>query len=414
MPSGRRAVGPLLLMLTALAACAKDDGVSPTPSSTDGGRNDAGASASEDATAPVPSVPFTLTRDPDPGCVATTAASPRELATAPGAALALTDLQAVGPRRLARDLAGRGFVLFAADGSAPSAAPISVGTDSRAAASASGIVAAGLSASSSVLVQLFDLAGASLGAAQDLGPARLGRPIGVGRSGDAAIVTWAGADDSVRARLVGPTGTLGKELSLESGAPFGDLSFAIAPSSARDGSDFLVLWSLFRVALGAHRVYAALVNAKGVVGLPRVVFGSDVPVRLVSAVSGADGATLLANLDGEPMLVPLDVLGRVTGTAHLLLGARDVTTGGGQGLARNGDEIAVVVALNRGGSSAFRRLDGAGQPKDGWICLGTPRPGDLQLGGITNEGSGYAVVTAGPEGKNLLLRVDATGREPLP
>lgn len=408
-PRGLWSAVPLLCM--AVGACQQDESTTPTPPSIDGGTIVADAGEDDGVTPLPPPVPFTITPHADPGCVATTSAVAKELATPPG--LRLTDLETAGARRVARDLAGRGFILVDADGSAPSSAPIPVGTETRAAATETGVVAAGLGASSNVLVQRFDLAGAALGASQDLGSAKLGRPVGVGRAGDKSLVVWATPDDSLRARVLGPSGALATEISLESGAPFGDLSIAIAPSRANDGSHFLVVWALYRVALGAHRVYAALVNEQGVVGLPRVVFGSDVAVRLVGAVSSADGTMLLTNLDGEPMVVPLDALGRLAGAAHLLAGARDVTVGGGHGLARNGAEIA-VVADHASGASAFRRLDPLGQPKEGWICLDVPRPAEFQLGGITSDGSGYAVVIAVPGGKTSLLRVDSTGRGPLP
>jgi hypothetical protein len=275
------------------------------------------------------------------------------------------------------------------------------------------VLAAGLGASSTVLVRRYDFGGAPLGDATDLGPAKLGRPVAVGASGEKAIVVWATPDDGIRSRIFAAGGASAPVASLEEGAAFGDLAVAIAPSNAKDGSSFTVVWSLYRVALDAYRVYAARVSDQGVVGLPQVVFGSALPIRVVGVVGHAGGMALLANRDGEPMVVPLDVLGRPTGPAHLFAGAREVGLGGGQGLAVNGAELAIVAA-HRNGGPALRRLDLSGAPKEGWICLDSPRPDELHTAGITADGAGYAAVIAAPGGKASLLRVDATGRGPLP
>ena len=111
--------------------------------------------------------------------------------------------------------------------------------------------------------------------------------------------------------------------------------------------------------------------------------------------------------------MPLDVLGRPTGSAHVLLGAREPGLGGGHGLARNGGELA-LVAGHASGAVALRRITRDGAPLGGWICLETPQPDELQLGGITADGPGFAVVIAGTGGKTSLLRVDVTGRSALP
>jgi hypothetical protein len=346
---------------------------------------------------------FRIVDEPDTGCVATTSA-PRVRLQTDG--LLLTSLERVGERRIARDLGGRGGIVFGPGGTAPTV--LELGDDGRITGSESGIVAAGLDADGHVVLRRYDPAGGALGAPSDLGGAALGRPFAVGRADATSLVVWAPRAGGVRARLVGPDGR-DRDVVLEEGADFTDFSVAIARSSAADGSAFLVLWSLRRVALDAHRVYAALVGDKGIVGLPRVVLANDRPVSLVRAVAHAGGAIVLANLEHAPLVLSLDPLGRLSGPAHRFEGTLDANLGGAHDLtAVAGD--AAFLADHASGSHVFRRLDLTGSPRDGWICLDAPQPDEFQLGGIVADEAGYSVVVAAPGGATDLLQLDATGR----
>ncbi len=257
-----------------------------------------------------------------------------------------------------------------------------------------------------MLAQTFDVFGSPVTTPFTLGASKLGRPIGVGRNAEKSIAVWATPDDTITARVVGPSGVPAEEIRLESGASFGDLSIVIAPSHANDGSDFLVFWSVHRVALGAHRVYAGLVGEHGLVGLTRTVLRSDVPVRLVQAVASAEGTLLLVNRDGEPMVLPLDTLGRLVGAAHLFEGARDDKRGGAQGLAQVGDE-AVVIANHESGATALRRFDRSGSSTGAWLCLPSANDEQLRVATIANEAGGYTVLLPGESGRPALTRTDS-------
>jgi hypothetical protein len=255
---------------------------------------------------------------------------------------------------------------------------------------------------------------------ENLGKAAAGRPLSVARSGSSdSIVVWAPESGGLRAKV----GSDDAELTLEEGGGgtnFASLSIAIAPSpsQAKDGSKFLVMWSLYRTALLSHRAYAALVGPAGIVGLTRPLFSSEQPVTFVRAVSKPNqGALLLANREGEPIAIPIDALGQLAGPAHLLKGSFDATLGGGHDLATLENDDAAIVAKHATLGHVFRRVDlKTGTPHEGWICLDAqPIVADqFFLGGITTaaarNSNGYTILVASANGGSDLINVDSTGR----
>lgn len=401
-----------ILSLLVLAACSDADPAASTAPSVGAGDASAppDAGALNDAGEPIgePVVPFSIVDEPAAACDATTTAASAALALPAG--LILTDLGTAGSRRVARDVSGKGVVLFDADGSAPVASALTVGDENRAAAGDSDVLVAGVTADLSVVVRRFDLTGAPLGEALTLGKTKIGRTVGIARTGATSIVTWVTPDDAVVARVLDGA-DLGALVTLESGAASGDVTFA--PVVLADGESplFGVYYALQRVALNEYRVYSGRVGKTGQLGLTRVVFGAPETTRLVGATRRGSGVALLANIDGAPTVVPLDPAGRPVGAAHRFAGARDVTVGGGLGLAVQGEELGLLAA-HESGAHALRRLDAKGAPVDGWVCLDAPGD-DAQIGGLLAEpGGGWAAVLAAPGDTSKLVRVDGTGRAP--
>ena len=395
-----------LVVFAALYGCSS----SPTteaPAPSDAGVTD--ATTTSDGPEPLPPAPaFTIEEEAESPCVATTSAQAKPVTT-DGTVLA--DLARTGDRFVARKLAGGGFVTFAADGTNVTEGSVTA-SDNRVAGSASGIVAAGIDDQSSMLfARAFDSQASPLGASQPIGPVRAGRAFAVAigaRTPGSTAVVWVAPPSEIRARVLDAAGTAGPSIRLEDGPEFDDLSIVAAPSpSTSDASELLVMWSLRRIALSSYRVYAALLSGTSIVGLPRVVFGSDTRIALTGLATRPGGATLLANRDGEPLVVPLDVLGRASAPARLFKGARDPSFGGGQGVASAGDRIAILAA-HRSGTHALRILGPDGKPEAGWVCLDAPSPDAFHLGSIVTTDTGFAALVATPTG-SAVLALDATG-----
>lgn len=130
-------------------------------------------------------------------------------------------------------------------------------------------------------------------------------------------------------------------------------------------------------------------------------------IALTGLATRPGGATLLANRDGEPLVVPLDVLGRASAPAHLFKGARGPTFGGGQGIVLTGDRIAIVAA-HGSGAHAMRILGADGKPEAGWVCLDAPSPDELHLASVVATGAGFTALVATASG-SAVLALDATG-----
>lgn len=392
-------------------ACGTSDGPGASAPLADGGVNRVEASTYDGPTYGPPTL-FTLVDEPDTGCVATTTAPALPVYPA-GTMLSLFDLQVAGSRRVATGAFGHGFVAFDADGSNASASPFAPESEGRAAASSTNVLTAGYDGGN-VVARRFDLSGQPLGAAEVLGAGRRPARVAVARSGEAGIVVWPSADSlTVRARLFDDAGKSEGEVVLETGAAFSDFSAVALPSQVGDGSKWLVVWALERELLGAHRVYAALVNGKGMLGLPKIVLASDARVEIAGAVATPSGALLLVGLDGMPVLAPLDPIGQLAGPAHRLVGAGTDQLARTRGLARNGNE-AVVIGWHESGPHALRRVDLTGKPLEGWVCLDALGPNDFHVASIAADGAGYAAVMAKPEDATVLVRLDATGKGPLP
>lgn len=397
------AVRVLATSMSTLLAC----GEPPPPSA--GSFTDAGAypprgeAPLPDALSPVDDE-VRLEEVPASPCVATTSARARPITTG---GRYLTDLDVVGGHFVARSVTGDGLLLFDRSGASPRT--VTLGTDTRGAASVSGLLVAGVDPATSILsAQAMSETGEALGPAQPLGPLRPGRPFAVARSGAQGLAVWAAPSFDVRARVLDDRGHAGPVVLLESGADFDDLSVVAAGStSASDTGEFLVVWALRRVALSGYRVYAARIGQGGLVGKSRLVLASEVRIALTRLVSFADGEVLLANRDGEPLVVPLDLVGRPRDLATLYRGARDATIGGGQGLSHDAGGLGLIVA-HESGAHALRVLGRDGRAESGWVCLDAPDPDGFHLGSIASDIGGWTVLLAAPGGTGL-LEVDRSG-----
>lgn len=396
-----------ILSVSILFGCSSSPTNETPATAIDAGANDATTTADGPEPLPPPAA-FSIEEEAESPCMATTTAPARPVTT-DGTVLA--DLQRAGDRLVAHKIAGGGFVTFDADGSNAKEGSIT-SSGNRVAASASGIVAAGVDEQSSMLLaRAFDANASPVASPSPIGPVRAGRTFAVAagaRTPGSTIAVWVAPPSEIRARVLDASTSAGPSIRLEDGPDFDDLSIVAAPSpSPNDASEFLVVWSLRRIALSSYRVYAALVSGTSVVGLPRIVFGSDTRIALTGLTTRPGGATLLANRDGEPLVVPLDVLGRVASPARLFKGARDPSFGGGQGIAFSGDRVAIVAA-HGSGAHAFRLLGTDAKPESAWVCLDAPSTDGFHLASVVATNAGFTALVATANG-SAVLTMDATG-----
>lgn len=356
-----------------------------------------------------PEVPFTVVNDTDTPCE-TTMAAPTALYRPPFP-VDLAGLERAGIRRLAQDPLGDGFVLFDADGTSARPEPIRLGNAGRAAASDEGVVAAAFDDASNVLVRAYDLTGVPLGPSSTLGTGMESQRLWIGRAQRKTIVLWQPDATHISTRLLMDDQVVDAAFDLENGAneAFDNLSVVTAASTVGDGSEFLVVWALRRSVLLAYRVYAVLVNARGFVGLTRIVLGTETPIRMIRAVPHSEGVSVLAEFGGEPLVIPLDPLGRLVAETHKFEGTRgSIDLAGGEG------ELGLVASRKASGNHAFRRLGTDGKSLGPWVCLDPTSHLSAFGASITVDGAGYAIILRSQGGGTDLLRVDRTGQKPLP
>lgn len=393
------------------AACDADDPAPGPPSSpVDGGVVAEAAPAGDGSLAEAGPVAraFELVDEPDTPCARSRALA-RPFAVTPPPTGELWRLGVAGARRVAEATDESSFVVFDRDGAAPSS-PIRVGVTTRVVrGGGDDVLAVGVDEAGSVTLRRHTPSGTATGADVALGVAPFASPFAA-RDGARTLVVF-GDSPVVTARLV-EGDVAGEPVALEREAAFSNLTAGIAPSRANDGSAFLVVWALYREPLLEWRSYAALVGPRGVVGLPRVLYGAGAPLRVVGLEATAEGAALLLSVDSEPVVVRLDALGRPTAPAHRLLGARDPRLGGGHGLAVRGDALG-VVARHASGAHAFRRLALDGAPVGGWVCLDDVAPDEAHAGGLVADDAGWSLLVARPGGA-ALLRTSVDGLDTLP
>jgi len=350
---------------------------------------------------------LTIVTEANTSCAKTTATS-REIYPARAKAIAYTAMVRVGARRFARGIGDEGFSFFDLDGANSSASPRPFFVASRFAGAPSSLVGVALDETNGgrVVAQRFDTQGADNGVPIELAKGRA-YAVAIGRAADQkSLAVWSTGID-VRVRALDAEGVPDKIFDLETDAAHDDFAAAVAASVAGNGSDFLVVWSLRRTLLGEWRSYSALANTKGVVGLPRKLFGAPFSAKLVNVVTNGSGYAALFNYDGAPLVVTLDGLGRLARPGHLFDGVKD-RFGAAFDIGARGGELA-IVALRADRADAFRPLDGTGQALGPWVCLSDPDPTVTHSASLDCEGDACAVLYSGTGGAVQLVRTNRLG-----
>ncbi len=310
-------------------------------------------------------------------------------------------LETVGARRAAGGWQTGGLYTMNADGTGASALPLKAGPNYNLFASEGATV--GLVASdASITYQRYDENGAAVGQALAI-DGQTPDSLAIAGGAGASLVVWArGA--AIHARGVDAGGALaGPTFELGAGA-YGTL---VHLAAARTAAGFAVAWT-GDIQGGAYRTSIALATATGVTGAPVEITTSDFPHQVVKLVSTPSGFALLMT-GGQPEFAPyvllLDDAGQVVGSAHKLEGAYF-----GWDIAVQGSEIGVVAARSTL-EPEFRPFDAAMVPLGSWVCLDDPTDiGDV--GAVSADGSGYAVLYRTPPGAEALVRFDHLGTGP--
>lgn len=315
-----------------------------------------------------------------------------------GAISALHRLQKIGPRWLAEGVWDSGFVVFDADGGDASEALVTTGTLDRAAPSAKDIHVATI-VDGRLVHQSYDASGNRRGDAvlvSDETPDE----IAIARLDDASLVVWATPTDVV-ARGIGDASGLAEPFHLETDVWKDGFRVSVIKNS---DDELAIAWSDRRVADSHHRVFFVRADGSGVRGLPRILFDSLVPHRVVDLQRTIEGFALLLEEGDDALVVPLTEWGDRAGTSYRFLGLSRV-----YGLAVHTSGEMLLAALRDDGRDAVLRLDPSGAPRGRWMCLDTHASAKEHSIGLDATEKGYAVLFRSPLEQQLLFRLSVAG-----
>jgi hypothetical protein len=219
--------------------------------------------------------------------------------------------------------------------------------------------------------------------------------LAVGSSGDLGLVTWA-TNTTVRARLLDANGPHGEAFDLLDGIITDSFRAAVGPGD--DG--FIVAWSTRRIADSAFVSRAVAVSPDGAVGPVRILYESPVPHQVVDIASTSEGAVLLIEDDGAPLLVPLAPDGYPRGNAQ-----RFAEGAAAYSLAASGSRVLVAARL-MDGRDALRMLDEDGHPDGGWQCLHGEASDDEHAVALGDDGGSFVALFRDEHGENRWLSVE--------
>jgi hypothetical protein len=219
--------------------------------------------------------------------------------------------------------------------------------------------------------------------------------LAVGSSGELGLVTWA-TNATVRARLLDANGPRGEALDLLDGVVTD--SFRAAVGEGDDG--FIVAWSTRRVSDSAFVSRVVTVSPEGAVGPVHILYESPGPHQVVEIAATSDGAVLLIEDDGAPLLVPLAPDGFPRRDAQ-----RFAEGAAAYSLAAGGSRVLLGARL-ADGRDALRLLDEDGQPDGGWQCLHGEASDDEHSIALAADGASFVALFRDEDGANRWVTVD--------
>ncbi len=213
--------------------------------------------------------------------------------------------------------------------------------------------------------------------------------LAVGSSGELGLVTWA-TSTTVRARLLDADGPRGEAFEVLDGMITDSFRAAVGPGD--DG--FIVAWSTRRISDSAFVSRVATVSSEGTVGPVRILYESPVPHQVVDLATTSDGAVLLLEDDGAPLLVPLAGDGFPRGDAR-----RFAEGAAAYSLAASGSRVLLGARL-ADGRDAVRLLDADGQPDGAWQCLHGEASEDEHAVALSADGASFVALFRDEGGAN--------------
>jgi hypothetical protein len=376
----------------------------------DGG-GDTDATPAGDGGSALPLGDLATVDEPDVPCVTSSGTKTQlfDKGDSGGGGPAVTHFYMLGSRRLAAGPNLQGFITFDATGTTPALVEQSLGSTSTLFTS-EGTTIGGVGVSNGkVEYQRFDGQGAPSGGLVALANSIADGPAeGWGASGDGGtLAVWLSGTTLFGAGVTAAGAAAGPPFTIDTGIASAHVAITYA-----NGKYAIAYAFAAGTSAAAKFVYASLT---GTTGAP-VSLASAEAIEPVAIAPTSAGFIMVIDAGGDEhvYIVPLDTTGKVSGTAHRLLGG-DLPWG----LAAHANDAALVVLTNdtKVGTSEgprapqFRPLDITGKPTGPWVCLdGRISAGQNQDMAILAETDGsYSVVYKSVTDTTMLVRLNKLG-----
>ena len=322
---------------------------------------------------------------------------------------AVSNVYVLGTRRLAAGPSLQGFITFDPTGATPSLFEASLGSTATLFAS-EGTTIGGVGVSNGkVDYQRYDAQGAPSGGLVSVASGITDGPSsGWSASGDGGtLAVWLSGSTLFGAGVTAAGAAAGPPFTIDTGISSAHVAITYS------GGKYAIAYAFAAGTAAAARFVYASLTAK--MGAPVNLASADA-IQPVAIAPTSAGFLMVIDAGGDEHVytVPLDTTGKVSGTAHRLLGG-DLPWG----LAAHANDAALVVLTNdtKVGMSEgprapqFRPLDITGKPTGPWVCLdGRISAGQNQDMGILAESDGsYSVVYKSVGDTTMLARLNKLG-----
>jgi len=311
-------------------------------------------------------------------------------------------LATVAGRRVTGGTQAGGAFTMELDGALPSSQPIRVASNFNLFAS-EGDTFGVVGSDQEVVYRRFDPQGQPVGDAVSIAVAIPDAVDIAGRDGE-SLVVWASAG-SIHARGIDANGQpAGPAFEVASNAYVDTIGLTATPTA--DG--FALAWTGNDIH-AKSTTSVAFASATALQAQPLMLIFTAVQHRVIKLERTQAGFVML--LAGAPptfpaYLVALDDQGFVIGSGKVLEGVQF-----GWDAAARGDELG-VIAVRATGEPQFRPFSANLEPLGPWVCLDDPTSITANIGAISSEGTGYAVLHRTAEGAEVLTRFDRLGTSP--
>ena len=311
-------------------------------------------------------------------------------------------LATVAGRRLTGGTQAGGAYTMELDGALASSDPIKVASNFNLFAS-EGDTFGVVGSDQEVVYRRFDPQGQPVGDALSIAAAIPDAVDIAGREGE-ALVVWASAG-SIHARGIDANGQpAGPAFEVASNAYVDTI--ALTATATADG--FALAWT----GDDMHAKFITSVAFASTTALqeqPLMLIFTAARHRVMKLERTQAGFVMM--LTGAPPTFPaylmaLDEQGFVIGSGKELEGAQF-----GWDVAARGDELG-VIAVRSTGEPQFRAFDANLEPLGPWVCLDAPTSVTTNIGAISSDGAGYAVLHRTADGAEVLTRFDRLGTSP--